>query len=124
MGIEAIYIAGTPFINQPWGADGYSPLDLSLLDQHFGDIDDWRAAVSEIHSRGMYGEFFLPGFTLGEVSNINSVVLDNTVSTLGDLIAFEGLREYRCPFLHLGTQSFLSRSRSTVLGLLLRQLLQ
>jgi alpha-1,3-glucan synthase len=57
MGIEAIYIAGTPFFNQPWGADGYSPLDLSLLDQHFGDITAWRNAVTEIHNRGMYSEF-------------------------------------------------------------------
>lgn len=56
MGIEAIYIAGTPFINQPWGADGYSPLDLSLLDQHFGDIQAWRDAITAIHDRGMYGE--------------------------------------------------------------------
>lgn len=39
------------------------PLDFSLLDRHFGDIDDWRAAVTEIHKRGMY------------------VILDNTLST-------------------------------------------
>lgn len=57
MGIEAIYIAGTPFINQPWGADTYSPLDLSLLDQHFGNIQTWRDAISAIHDRGMYGEY-------------------------------------------------------------------
>lgn len=54
MGIEAIYIAGTPFINQPWGADAYSPLDLSLLDQHFGNIQAWRDAITAIHDRGMY----------------------------------------------------------------------
>ena len=57
MGIEAIYIAGTPFINMPWGADAYSPLDLTLLDQHFGDIKAWRNAVDEIHNRGMYSQF-------------------------------------------------------------------
>jgi alpha-1,3-glucan synthase len=56
MGIEAIYIAGTPFLNMPWGADGYSPLDFSLLDQHFGNISAWRAAITEIHNRGMYSE--------------------------------------------------------------------
>lgn len=39
------------------------PLDFTLLDRHFGNIDDWRAAVNEIHSRGMY------------------VILDNTLST-------------------------------------------
>lgn len=57
MGIEAIYIAGTPFINKAWGADGYSPLDFSLLDQHFGDIQAWRDAIIAIHDRGMYGKF-------------------------------------------------------------------
>jgi len=39
------------------------PLDLSLLDRHFGDIKSWRTAVDEIHQRGMY------------------VMLDNTMST-------------------------------------------
>ena len=63
MGIEAIYIAGTPFLNMPWGADGYSPLDLSLLDQHFGNIQGWRDAVTEIHSRGMYSKFPGRSFT-------------------------------------------------------------
>lgn len=47
----------------PWGADGYSPLDLTLLDRHFGDILEWRNAMKEIHDRGMY------------------VVLDCTVAT-------------------------------------------
>jgi len=39
------------------------PLDLTLLDRHFGDINEWRAAVDEIHKRNMY------------------LVLDNTMST-------------------------------------------
>jgi alpha-1,3-glucan synthase len=50
-------------MNQPWGADGYSPLDLTLLDQHFGTIATWRAAIDEIHRRGMY------------------VLMDNTMAT-------------------------------------------
>jgi len=54
MGIKAIYIAGTIFINEPWGSDGYSPLDFTLLDQHFGDIQMWRTAINAIHDRGMY----------------------------------------------------------------------
>lgn len=58
-----MYIAGSPFINLPWGADSYSPLDMTLLDRHFGAIKDWRHAVDEMHRRGMY------------------VVLDNTMST-------------------------------------------
>lgn len=50
-------------MNQPWGADGYSPLDLTVLDQHFGTIATWRAAIDEIHRRGMY------------------VLMDNTMAT-------------------------------------------
>lgn len=52
----------------PWASDGYSPLDLTLLDHHHGVIADWRAAVAEIHARGMY------------------IILDNTMATMGDLI--------------------------------------
>ena len=60
---QGLYLAGSPFINQPWAADSYSPLDLTLLDHHFGDIAAWRNAITEIHSRGMY------------------VIMDNTMST-------------------------------------------
>jgi len=52
-----------PHISDPWSSDGYSPLDLTLLDRHFGNIDDWRAMISEIHRRGMY------------------IILDNTMAT-------------------------------------------
>lgn len=53
MGIKGLYIAGSPFINQPWAADSYSPLDHTLLDLHFGNITAWRNAIEEIHSRDM-----------------------------------------------------------------------
>jgi alpha-1,3-glucan synthase len=75
-----LYIAGSPFINQPWGYDQYSPLDLSILDPHFGTIQTWRHAIDEIHARGMY------------------VILDNTFATLGDLIGFEGFLNETTPF--------------------------
>lgn len=52
MGVKGLYIAGTPFINFPWGADSYSPLDFTLLDQHYGDIAKYREMVDEIHKRG------------------------------------------------------------------------
>lgn len=81
MGVKAIYIAGSPMINAPWGADQYSPLDLTVLDQHMGDITMWRKATQAIHDRGMY------------------VVLDNTVATMGDLIAFDGYLNASTPFL-------------------------
>ena len=60
---QGIYLAGTILINQPWGADGYSALDTTLLDRHFGNIETWRNAITEIHRRGMY------------------VLLDNTMAT-------------------------------------------
>lgn len=37
-----------------WGADAYSPLDFSLIDPHWGTIDDWRDLVDECHKRGLY----------------------------------------------------------------------
>ncbi|KAK3698922.1 hypothetical protein LTR37_016709 [Vermiconidia calcicola] len=64
----------------PWGADGYSVLDLTLLDRHHGTIAAWRDAISEIHQRGMY------------------VVLDNTFATLGDMMGFEGYLNESTPF--------------------------
>ena len=63
LGIKGLYIAGSIFVNQPWGYDGYSPLDLSLLDAHFGDLRLWQDAIDAIHARGMY------------------VLLDNTFAT-------------------------------------------
>ncbi|KAK3713913.1 Cell wall alpha-1,3-glucan synthase ags1 [Vermiconidia calcicola] len=80
MGVKGLYIAGSPFINQPWGYDQYSPLDLSILDPHFGTIDVWRNAVEEIHKRSMY------------------VLLDHTMATMGDLIGFEGYLNTTTPF--------------------------
>ncbi|KAL3470643.1 hypothetical protein BJX99DRAFT_264045 [Aspergillus californicus] len=80
MGIKGIYLAGTILMNQPWGADGYSIMDTTLLDQHFGTIQTWRNAISEIHRRGMY------------------VLFDNTIATMGDLIGFEGYLNVTTPF--------------------------
>ncbi|CAL5869705.1 uncharacterized protein PFLUO_LOCUS3935 [Penicillium psychrofluorescens] len=80
MGIKGIYLAGLVLMNQPWGSDGYSALDTTLLDQHYGTIQVWRDAITEIHSRGMY------------------VIFDNTVATLGDLIGFDGYLNTTTPF--------------------------
>lgn len=54
MGIKGLFIAGSVFLNLPWVYDSYSPVDLSLLDPHFGDLKLWQDAVSKIHARGMY----------------------------------------------------------------------
>ncbi|KAJ9408695.1 putative alpha-1,3-glucan synthase [Paecilomyces variotii] len=80
MGVKALYIAGMPHINMPWGSDGFSPLDLTLLDRHFGNIDDWREMISEAHRRGIY------------------IILENTMSTMGDLIGFKGFLNTSAPF--------------------------
>lgn len=50
-------------MNQPWGYDGYSALDTTLLDGHYGNLAQWRHAITEIHNRGMY------------------VIFDNTLAT-------------------------------------------
>ena len=47
---------------------GYSPLDFTLLDYHFGTIKAWRDAITEVHRRGMY------------------VVLDNTLATVRSFV--------------------------------------
>lgn len=61
--VQGIYLAGSIMINQPWAADQYSPLDLTLLDHHFGNISVWRDAINAIHAKNMY------------------IILDNTMST-------------------------------------------
>ncbi|KAL5385554.1 hypothetical protein DPSP01_004669 [Paraphaeosphaeria sporulosa] len=80
MGIKAIYFSGTPFINMPWSSDGFGALDFTLLDHHHGKIEDWRALISEIHSRGMY------------------VIMDNTLGTMGDLLQWVGNENVTAPF--------------------------
>jgi alpha-1,3-glucan synthase len=80
MGIKGLYIAGSPMINMPWGSDGYSPLDFTVLDHHFGPIEAWRECISEIHKRGMY------------------VILDNSMATMADLVGFEGYLNVTTPF--------------------------
>ncbi|KAF4615437.1 hypothetical protein D9613_003090 [Agrocybe pediades] len=80
MGIRVIFMSGTPFLNMPWQADSYSPLDFSVLDPHWGTIQDWRDTIDAIHARGMY---FMADFTVG---------------TMADLIGFEGHLNTSTPF--------------------------
>ncbi|KAF8163338.1 modular protein with glycoside hydrolase family 13 and glycosyltransferase family 5 domains [Crassisporium funariophilum] len=80
MGVRIIFMSGTPFLNMLWQADSYSPLDFSVLDPHWGTIQDWRDTIDAIHARGMY---FMADFTVG---------------TMGDLIAFEGHLNTSTPF--------------------------
>ena len=80
MGIKGIYIAGSALINLPWAFDGYSPVDFTLLDYHWGTIETWRQAITAIHDRGMY------------------IVMDNTMATMSDLIGFQGYMNTSTPF--------------------------
>lgn len=51
---------------------GYSPLDFTVLDPHWGPISEWQQLIDEIHNRGMY------------------IMVDFTVGTMADLVAFDG----------------------------------
>ena len=51
---------------------GYSALDFTTLDPHWGHRDEWRTMIDAVHARGMY------------------YVVDFTVATMGDLIAWKG----------------------------------
>ncbi|KAG2368619.1 glycoside hydrolase family 13/glycosyltransferase family 5 protein [Suillus spraguei] len=80
MGMKAVYLSGTIFVNMIWQADSYSPLDFSVLDPHWGTIDDWVNFVDTVHARGMY------------------IMLDFTVGTLSDLLGFVGYLNVSAPF--------------------------
>ncbi|KAI6005611.1 glycoside hydrolase family 13/glycosyltransferase family 5 protein [Pisolithus albus] len=80
MGMKAIYLSGTIFLNMIWEADSYSPLDFSVSDPHWGTIADWIELIDTIHSRGMY------------------IILDFTVGTMSDLLSFQGYLNVSAPF--------------------------
>ncbi|KZV90231.1 glycoside hydrolase family 13 and glycosyltransferase family 5 protein [Exidia glandulosa HHB12029] len=80
MGVRAIFIAGTPFLNMPWQADSYSPIDFSILDPHWGTSADWRDLIDEIHRKNMY------------------IILDFTVGTMADMLGFKGHLNSSTPF--------------------------
>lgn len=80
LGIRGLYIVGSVLINLPWQADAFSPYDLTILDHHFGTIEQFRDVVKVIHEKGMY------------------VVLENTFSTMSDLFAFEGYYNTSAPW--------------------------
>ncbi|ODN77465.1 hypothetical protein L202_04642 [Cryptococcus amylolentus CBS 6039] len=80
IGYRSIYIAGTNFLNMPWQSDGYSAIDFTLLDPHYGTLQDWVDLIDRIHAKGMY------------------IILDFTVGTMGDLIGFENYLNVSTPF--------------------------
>jgi alpha-1,3-glucan synthase len=80
LGIKGIYLAGSLFLNHPWESDGFSPFDLTILDHHFGNVTEVRAAIDAIHARGMY------------------VIVENTFATMANMFAFEGYENASAPF--------------------------
>ena len=51
---------------------GYSAIDFSLLDPHYGTMDDWKYLIDRMHERGIY------------------IIMDFTVGTMGDMLGFVG----------------------------------
>lgn len=47
---------------------GYSVIDFSLIDPHFGNLQSWIDLIEEMHRRNMY------------------LIADFTVGTMGDMI--------------------------------------
>jgi len=50
---------------------GYSAIDFTMLDPHYGTLQQWVTTIDAIHAKGMY------------------IILDFTVGTMGDMIGFE-----------------------------------
>ena len=80
MGVQGIYICGTPFLNQPWGADQYGVLDQTLLDPHQGTLVEWQKTIDALHARGMY------------------IIVDFTINTMADLVGFPEFPTEAAPF--------------------------
>jgi alpha-1,3-glucan synthase len=53
---------------------------MTVLDPHYGTINDWVEAINEIHARGMY------------------FMADLTVGTMADLLGFKGFLNSSAPF--------------------------
>ena len=64
--------APAPVLHYIYLSIGYSPLDFTTLDPHWGHRDEWRTMIDAVHARGMY------------------YVVDFTVATMGDLITWKG----------------------------------
>ncbi|KAA1072159.1 Cell wall alpha-1,3-glucan synthase ags1 [Puccinia graminis f. sp. tritici] len=71
----------------PWQADGYSALDFTLLDPHYGTLAEWRAAIDKIHARGILQgyevEWKYPPHTPWDLQRYADFNFTNTRSTYG-----------------------------------------
>lgn len=50
---------------------GYSALDFTLIDPHWGTVQEWADAIDKVHERGMY---FIVDFTVGTMGNLMYVL--------------------------------------------------
>ena len=50
---------------------GYSPLDFTVLDPHYGTLQEWQNAIDTIHAHGMY---FMADFTVGTMGDLIGTV--------------------------------------------------
>jgi glycosidase len=50
---------------------GYSPLDFTVLDPHYGTLQEWQSAIDQIHAHGMY---FMADFTVGTMGDLIGTV--------------------------------------------------
>lgn len=80
MGVKGLYIVGSPFINEPWEYHAFHPHDHTILDHHFGDLQDWRDTIQKAHDKGMW------------------VVLENTMATMTALLGFEDYLNTSAPW--------------------------
>lgn len=80
LGIRGIYLSGSLFLNRPWGTDGFSPYDLTILDHHHGTLSEARDAIQKIHEMGIW------------------VIVENTFATMADMFAFDGYENTTAPF--------------------------
>lgn len=80
LGIRGIYLSGSLFLNRPWGTDGFSPYDLTILDHHHGTLSEARNAIQKIHEKGIW------------------VIVENTFATMADMFAFDGYENTTAPF--------------------------
>jgi alpha-1,3-glucan synthase len=66
--VGAFHFFGSPSSQT---TSGYSPLDFSVLDPHWGTLQDWQNTIDEIHARGMY---FMADFTVGTMGDLIGTV--------------------------------------------------
>ncbi|KAJ8521655.1 hypothetical protein ONZ45_g1682 [Pleurotus djamor] len=86
MGVKVIFISGTPFLNMPWQADSYSPLDFTVTDPHWGTLDEWRGVKNERDPQCTLPHFWQDDGTVVDVET--NGCLKSDFDQYGDMEAF------------------------------------